>query len=117
MFLSLFSFCETLPSLMYQGYKKWVATAHPATSGVAVFQIIDEHKFSPSLTIFVFAETLFPTRTLPWGGGGGVKWGFFSGLYFFFIFLAAISSYHLNGGSFHHIRPSHCFANNFQTRV
>src|SRR6218665_1732756 len=71
MFLSLFSFCETLPSLMYQGYKKWVATAHPATSGVAVFQIIDEHKFSPSLTIFVFAETLFPTRTLPWGGGGG----------------------------------------------
>src|SRR6218665_4204968 len=92
MFLSLFSFCETLPSLMYQGYKKWVATAHPATSGVAVFQIIDEHKFSPSLTIFVFAETLFPTRTLPWGGGGGgEKGGFFPGFFFFFFFFGKYS--------------------------
>src|SRR6218665_4189830 len=90
MFLSLFSCCETLPSLMYRGYKKWVATAHPATSGVAVFQIIDEHKFSPSLTIFAFAETLFPTRTLPWGGGGGGKRGFFFWVFFFFFFFFGI---------------------------
>src|SRR6218665_1547093 len=110
---------------MYRGYKKWVATAHPATSGVAVFQIIDEHKFSPSLTIFVFVCVFFLCllASLPagggggGGGGGGAKWGFLSRLYFLLIFLAAISSYHLNGGSFHHIRPSHCFANNFQTRV
>src|SRR6218665_4209373 len=103
MFLSLFSFCETLPSLMYQGYKKWVATAHPATSGVAVFQIIDEHKFSPSLTIFVFAETLFPTRTLPWGGGGGGgKGGFFFRFFFFFFFFSYFIFFPLLGVSSPH---------------
>src|SRR6218665_3909389 len=42
----------------------------PAASVAAIFQIIDERKFLPFLTIFAFAEILFPTRTLPWGGGG-----------------------------------------------
>src|SRR6218665_3256853 len=41
----------------------------PAASVAAIFQIIDERKFLPFLTIFAFAEILFPTRTLPWGGG------------------------------------------------